>query len=560
MTNEIETIFDNLDEYSDCIDLLVQKLKECGVNSYDEFLEAVKELEYGPVKKSLREQIKEKFENFSAPVPATNEGSDEESDWQTALTLNTEQAYLDFLGKYPESKYREIARERYQNCSQPDEPTIVPDVWYSIDKNDAEAIKTYINTYPDSPHRPEATARFNELMDELFKGRGIESLTEEINAIIVDPEEPRKDDVIYERIVEYLRDNRITKAEFLTALSENNNYISAKVAKKLSASGHILDYRDAGIDNEFIRLMRNDVTPKILDGAQPLRGITKKPCTEVYFWGIPSSGKSCAIGAIASAANNGNVAKSMIMEPKCQGYQYLYALSDLFDIDHKVGILPERTQATLITTYEMGFDLEDHKEKVHPITIIDIAGEVFCDMHKYLSKGEDALASNVFDVLATINDIFITNRTENRKIHFFVIEYGAEDRKYMDIRQATYLQSAAEYINMTGIFKKDTDAVYILVTKVDKAKASGAELMENLKEHITTKYAGFYKGLKKICTDNEINNGAIKVIPFSLGEVCFQYYCKFDTASADNVVKEIMDRSYGYKQGKLNKLMGKFKA
>jgi hypothetical protein len=558
MTNEIETIFDNLDEYSDCINVLVEKLKQCGINSYDEFIETARELEYGPVKKSMREQIKEHFDTPFVRGAAAD--VDEDNDWQNAMTLNTEQGYLHFLAKYPESKYRDTARERYQNCSQPDETVIVPDGWTCVDKNDAEAIKTFVNENPDSPHFEEACARYNELLDEKYRGRGIESLTKEIDAIIADPEEPRKDDVIYERIVEYLRDKRISKAEFLTALNENNNYISAKVAKKLNVSGHILDYRDAGIDDEFIKLMRKDVTPKILDGARPLRGITKRPCTEVYFWGIPSSGKSCAIGAIASAANNGNVAKSMIMEPKCQGYQYLYSLSDLFDIDHKIGILPERTQATLVTTYEMGFDLEDHKEKVHPITIIDIAGEVFCDMYKYLSKGQDALASNVYDVLASINDIFISNRTENRKIHFFVIEYGAEDRKYMDTKQATYLQSAVEYINMTGIFKKDTDAVYILVTKVDKAKAYGAELMEHLKKHITSKYAGFYNGLKKICTDNEINGGAITVIPFSLGEVCFQYYCKFDTASADKVVKEIMDRSYGYPQGKLNKIKGKLKA
>jgi 5'-deoxynucleotidase YfbR-like HD superfamily hydrolase len=79
MTNEIETIFDNLDEYSDCINVLVEKLKQCGINSYDEFIETARELEYGPVKKSMREQIKEHFDTPFVRGAAAD--VDEDNDW-----------------------------------------------------------------------------------------------------------------------------------------------------------------------------------------------------------------------------------------------------------------------------------------------------------------------------------------------------------------------------------------------------------------------------------------------------------------------------------------------
>ena len=101
----------------------------------------------------------------------------------------------------------------------------------------------------------------------------------------------------------------------------------------------------------------------------------------------------------------------------------------------------------------------------------------------------------------------IDNRTQNRKLHFFVIEYGAEDRQYEGLPQQDYLQAAVQYIQRTGIFKKDTDGLYLLISKVDKAKAHGKELSEKLKDYIHENYQGFYNGLKKICRDNEINGG-----------------------------------------------------
>ena len=184
---------------------------------------------------------------------------------------------------------------------------------------------------------------------------------------------------------------------------------------------------------------------------------------------------------------------------------------------------------------------------------------MFTDIHKLQSKGKDSLKKDVYVVLETLKNILIDNRTSNRKIHFFVIEYGAEDRKYKGVPQRTYLQSAVAYIDETGIFKKDTDAVYILVTKVDKAKAVGNELKEKLKAYISSKYLGFYNVLKRICMENEINGGNVVILPFTLGDVCFQYYCKFNVEAASNIVKTILTQSYGYKPGRMKTIFDKLK-
>ena len=47
---------------------------------------------------------------------------------------------------------------------------------------------------------------------------------------------------------------------------------------------------------------------------------------------------------------------------------------------------------------------------------------------------------------------------------------GVVDREYEGLPQNIYLEAAVAYIQRTGIFKKDTDGLYLLITKVDKAK------------------------------------------------------------------------------------------
>lgn len=544
---DLDTIFDNIDEYSNNIEDLVKVLKQAGIKSFEEFRDTAREAGT-PVKKSIQDQVAEKFANC------------EEEDWEETVSMDTEEGYLNYLRNYPDGEHRAQARNSISRLQSQVVNEESDKVWNEVDKDDINQIKEFIINYPSSQYVGEARIILRELQKEEYLGVDMSALAKQISAIMADQEELRKDDAIFEKIAKYIKTNKISVNDLINAIKADHNFISGNVAYKLWDSGIIDDFSKTGISRDFIKHMMSGVTPAELDEASSLEKITKVPSTEIYFWGIPSSGKSCAIGAILSAANNGNAAKSMMKDPNCQGYGYMNDLSDLFDLDSEVGTLPERTQATLGTTYEMGFELQDEKGEVHPITCIDIAGEVFCDIHKLQSKGEDSLKSDVHEVLRTLNKILIDNRTSNRKIHFFVIEYGAEDRKYKGVPQGTYLQSAVAYINQTGIFKKDTDAVYILVTKVDKANAVGNELREKLKSYISTKYLGFYNGLKRICEDNEINRGQVVIQPFTLGDVCFQYYCRFNAKAASDVVKAILTRSYGYRPGKLKKLIDKLKS
>jgi hypothetical protein len=95
----LDQIIDNIDQYEDNIDDLVRSLKAVGVASFEEFKQAIQAAGV-PVKRSLQNAVQDKFENAVV------------EDWAEAQALNTEEAYMHFLGKYPASEYDAEAREK----------------------------------------------------------------------------------------------------------------------------------------------------------------------------------------------------------------------------------------------------------------------------------------------------------------------------------------------------------------------------------------------------------------------------------------------------------------
>lgn len=336
---------------------------------------------------------------------------------------------------------------------------------------------------------------------------------------------------IYQKVESYIRTGKITTDDLLNAIRDNNNFLSSKVIKLLYENDIINDLSSTGIHHDFLSMML--IQPRVVfrNGA-PFSQITMVPCTEVYFWGMPSSGKTSALGAILGAITNGKIVKSCKFDPKCQGYGYMNRLVNLFETNGAVGTFPEGTAISSI--YEMGFILKDEDGRKHPITCIDLA-------YKY--DANEPLTDEQQKVLKTLTDILVDNRPNNRKIHFFVIEYGAEHRFYNGLSQEAYLNAALNYMESTGVFIRNTDAIHILVTKVDKINEKGVALQDELRSFIKDNYHGFYKNLEKVCRDYEINCGKVLIHPFTVGEVCMQDFFLYKDEYAAAVAKVIIKES-----------------
>lgn len=526
-----EKILDSVGEYS------AQELVGYIIKGIVTFEELVHETD-GELAAAKRREIEDILKN----------GDDK--DWGEVCAKRTKEAAIQYLNTYPNGKHRSEARDLINKIEEEDanksSVSIIDNAWVSVNKTNINDLRMFIRDYPDSPYDKEAKRLIRTLeMDELM-GIDAETLVCQIRQIETNPSlsAGQKGNTIIDTIKRFLNDGNISKKQFLAIIQEDNNLLSPEVVKRLIDSDvfSINDLYGIGINKRFVEKLYKENSAQSFSTPEKLDKIHKQS-TEVYFWGIPSSGKSCALGAILSVAASGCIAKSMDPDTGSQGYGYMTKLINNFQKD-KVGALLARTSVD--SFYEMGFDLYDKDGKIHPITCIDMAGELMCCMYK--ANANDSMNYQEMEMLDTLTNVLGGNRSHNRKIHIFVIEYGAEDRLYGGLPQKVYLDGALSYIKNTGIFKKDTDAIYIMITKADKVKNPSQETFSN---YINEKYLGFYNGLEQICKDNEINKGKVEKIAFSLGEVCFQDYCKFDARPAENVVKILLQRSASYRGGKI---------
>jgi hypothetical protein len=476
----------------------------------------------------------------------------EDSDWTEVQRTNTIDGYNTFLKTFPNTPHFQEAQNALAEL-----------YWTKVNPSDAESVKDFINRFPNSRLLKSAQELLQRLKSNNFAKYSVSELVEEITAIQTNKKIFDYDDKIIDTIYDHVCIRKdITKDEFLTIIRDDHNFLSSTVIKKI-IERNLIEYEDLiniNIDSRFVKFLTK-TTSKVHFDRPPynLEQINKVPSTEVYFWGIPSSGKSCALGAIMSVANNGKIAYSMTRDNDCQGYGYMNQLASLFTSNGKVGVLPTATFTT--STYEMGFDLEDVSSKgirsTHPITCVDLAGELVRCMYK--SDAGINLAEDELEALSTLTSVLTNNRTKNRKIHFFVLEYGGENRKIEGLDQSVYLAAALRYIERTKIFESDTDAIYLMITKVDKATVSDKMLDTVISAYILENYTGFLHGLEKLCKDFEINGGEVTIVPFSLGEVCFQDYCLFNEEFAANVVRELIDRTKDYKKDKFSSFFNLFK-
>ena len=525
-----EDILENIDQYS--TEQLVSYVKE-GIVTFQELCDDTD----GEFSAPKRREVKHKLE------------SGDSDEWNKVQTERTVEAVNRYLSSYPDGQFRSQARAlkaQLEQKAQDDlQKSVTDEAWSLVDKTDINALRKFVRDCPTSTHASEANNLINNLLLDEIMGVDVETLVSQIGQFQTDQSltPAQKDNNIIDVIERFLSEQKITKDEFLKKIAEDHNLLNAGVVKRLINKGTIsvADSLGINIDRLFIQKMFNGENAQSFATPEKLEKINKQS-TEVYFWGIPSSGKSCALGAILSVAASGRVARSMDPDTESQGYGYMMKLINLFQ-NGEVGTLMEGTSVD--SFYEMGFDLVDNESTIHPITCIDMAGELMRCMFK--ANAGDPMSETDEVMLDTMTKVLIDNRSTNRKMHIFVIEYGAENRLYEGLPQRVYLEGAVSYIKNTGIFRKDTDAIYIMITKADKAKNATKDTFTN---YINEKYLGFYNGLEQICKDNEINKGKVEKIAFSLGDVCFQNYCRFNSRPAENVVNLILQRSASYRGGR----------
>ena len=280
--------------------------------------------------------------------------------------------------------------------------------------------------------------------------------------------------------------------------------------------------------------IRGFLSPTQLPGSTA-PGRLQGGSTEVYVWGTPGSGKTCARGTIISSAT-----RAGILQPRrCAARPYMDLLSNVFSSDG-VCTLPYSTDYKDIQ--EMVMDLRDNKKRNHRITLIDMAGELFRSVYKldnkmFLEQERQQVLDKALGYLAD---------RRNEKIHFFVVEYGAHDKLWDGLNMGNYLQHMIQYLTDKKIFNSTTVGVYVLVTKCDTIPAAHGDRPRLAGDYVTTQLPSFWQALQYSCRLANIKD--LRILSFSVGDVFAQQLCIYDGTDTEKVIDKLLTKTHPDKQ------------
>lgn len=328
------------------------------------------------------------------------------------------------------------------------------------------------------------------------------------------------------------------REKMLREIKEDINvYTPDEIIKKLNSE--VLDdlCLELGIDAQMIKDYRepplkfNDIPQNETDVPEGY--------TDVFFWGIPSSGKTCALAAIFNT-----IKKDYSMEaPDCEkkfGATYRDSLVNIFNINKDCGYLPGRTNQDR-TQYMPFLFYKRGKKNKRKISFFELSGEVFKFFYEKANGAEIIDDYSREDIEKSFKTLNLLLNSNNQKIHFFFIDYNQETKHTIDdnnLTQSNYLEAAATYFrDNNNILKKRTDAVYVVVTKSDEIK--GDNRAESAKLFLQENFGSFMDVLQNQCKKNDVE---FKVKLFSIGDVYFKKICKIDRSYSTAIVNDLLER------------------
>lgn len=418
-----------------------------------------------------------------------------------------------YLAEYPEGTYTKEAEQMKEDLP-----------WTKVKLNPTlDALDEYERSYPGK-HTDEIQKLREEIQDDLdFRN---------VNNDKVKAQEYLNKHPYGKHVAEALEIiNRpdSDKDIFIKNLKSNRNYYPARVIQRELGNRIIVesDLREIFTPKQIKAIIQYQEPTKLPDVSA--QSELKKGYTEIYFWGIKGSGKTCAIGSILSGADKYGIFRPLA----CAGSDYMDMLSNLFT--NGICILPDSTTTKSIP--EMTLEMVDSDDRPHKMLFLDCAGEVFHAMYKQrhrlrITAEEQESLNKVQQYLQ--NDY-------NNKIHFFVIEYGENTpTKEVDpsslpgVRQKNILQELASYLKEQKIFRESTVGVYCLVTKSDMIDCEVEERPKKACEYVINNYPSFWNTIVDECKNANISE--CKTIAFSIGYVFAQDLCQLTPNKPSGVI------------------------
>lgn len=476
-------------------------------------------------------------------------GQAEETDWNNLWNIDggSTQGLLNHMAKYPHSAHMdEIDDSIWANLSMEGDLTYAADTYdryfprgrhkaeterirncsleWEDCKNyyDLERTAEYIAKYPDSPFINEARQFLQRLKEDELAYMRERGATYDAN-----------------RILKYVETGVFTEQEL--------------IYHRIIQPGDIQQIREAD--------QRRSTLPDILTEINNCRKEVAEDATDVFFFGVPSTGKSCILmGLTQSGLIHCNWVKG--------AGAYAAALNQYLE----AGITINRTPGDFIATIHATIEEDD---KSHPLNLVEMSGEEFAFK---LANNENGVVS--FEDMGSGASNLLSNT--NRKIFFIIIDpttttlnfshevqqrdmfgnpmVNEEGRPVMTTRQFNLnqrvtLRKMLDVITDESNAKimKYVDAIHFIVTKADML-----DNVHNGNDRETEALARFHANfgsevnrLVKFCKENGINatsdrhtDGHPNLYTFSLGKFKIGGFFDFDPMDADKLVDVIRTNTF----------------
>lgn len=462
----------------------------------------------------------------------------EDEDWNNVDTLS-EQSLIEHLYKYPNTVHKN---------------EIDDSVWGLVDKENIQEIQNYTTIFPSGLHANEA----RDILNAIVEWNNVKNT----NDIFV--------------IKNYLRTNPMSpfrqqasiliaglKQGEINAMKNNpNNYEVPRLMKLLND----------GIATERELIMANVMTENILETLRTTsieadlpdirkaiadsHAECKDGFTDVFFFGVPSTGKTCVLMGMSRS-------NSLHINLASGGGDYASALQQYTD----VGVTVPRTPGTFVTTLEATISSRNEPGTVHKVNLVEMSGEEFAfgiaNNPNHVFTFED-MGSGATQLL----------KNNNHKVFFLIIDPTANvvriNREIVDgydeetgqplthleycvVNQRTLIQKMVNLFENPGnsdIMKK-VDSIHIIMTKSDTL-GNPIEREEKALRIFYDKFGGdILEPLINLCREYNINSNNQfhpKLYTFSLGTFYVGGLYEYEQTDSNRLVKAIKNSTQRIKK------------
>lgn len=338
------------------------------------------------------------------------------------------------------------------------------------------------------------------------------------------------------KTIKKVEENEYEKTNFLNSINLNHSTVDEI---QMNLSNGLITISDlqqqTNLSQKTIQLLVNLNTSgrttifKTIEDLPPM----EEGKTDVYFVGVPGSGKSTILSGLLYIAHK----KGLLLNNSHNqgGAQY----QDLLINDMRKGLLPAATASGSYNYIPLSLQGEDG---AHPLNVVEVPGENYNQMY------------NNGDVESFLN--YINNG--NKKIIIFVIDSLVHNEGYSN--NANQLDQSLVYANILELFRvnqvlEKTDSVYIVVNKFDAIKntryfGDSRQDTELALDFVQNEFLSFVNNCKN-AREQSKNQFKIKVVPFSIGEVQMSTFVNYiNEEFCFSLLNNIINDSFIQKGGK----------